>query len=745
MAIATSQSGEDPAKLLVNSNEMLFAVGGMSCGGCANRLQRTLDAAEGIRSAEVNFATERARVTIDPGQHDTTSVGRLVTDAGFSANFGDNLAESSGQTGSVALDTESVMLALSMMATVPFLAQMIGGRIGLAFDVPVVLEAALAGFVQIFIGQRFYRGAWAALRQGAANMEALVALGTTAAFAYSLYSWLALSGAGGVYFEASAIIITFVLLGKWLEARGKRLASSAVRELMSLRPNTALLVAEDGEREVPLDALTVGDLVRVRPGGVMPVDGTIVDGMAELDNAHVTGESLPQTVAAGDAVLQGAINISGLVTMRVDAENAQSTVAMIAFLTERAQAGKAPVERLVDRISAVFVPVVLAAAVATFVGWMLVGGSLETAMLSAVAVLVIACPCALGLATPAAITAGLGRAARSGILIRDIDALERAAGVRVVVFDKTGTLTEGRPGLRDCISHLEDLDTEAVLTLAASAQQGSEHPLAVGLRTEAETRGLSLSWPEGFASVTGKGVTATVGGHHLIIGRADFLDAQGIARATGGTLPQPGQTPVEMAVDGRHAASFLFQDTVRAGTASAISELRERGVRTVMLSGDASSTAEAVASDLGLDEARGDLLSADKLEQLDRLRARFGPVAMVGDGINDAPALAAADLGVAMGGGSKAAMETAGATLMRPDPRLVAGLLGLSAATMRTVRQNLFWAFIFNVTGIPLAALGFLRPEIAAGAMAASSLFVVGNALLLSRWKARGIELGAKR
>jgi Cu+-exporting ATPase len=602
------------------------------------------------------------------------------------------------------------------------------------------IELLLATPVQFVCGARFYRGAWKALRAKSGNMDLLVALGTTAAYLYSYYlmATLGQESAGRLYFEASAVVITLVMLGKFLEARAKRGTTAAIRQLMELRPQTARLRRADGsEQEVPVGDVLRGDRVIVRPGERIPVDGTVITGSSEIDESLITGESLPVEKAAGATVTGGAINGTGLLEVEATAVGEDSTLSKIIRMVENAQAGKAPVQRLVDRISAVFVPIVVGIAVVTFAGWLLYDGNFEHAFVAAVSVLVIACPCALGLATPTAIMTGTGAAARSGILIKDVASLERAHRIDAVIFDKTGTLTEGRP--RVVSVHAVNGTEDDVLRHAASVQQGSEHPLARAVLDVAAERGLQLAPLAEFRSFTGLGVAGRAGNSEIAIGNRRFMSERGVdvsaESGRAGEWERRARTSVFVAVDGAVAGVLGISDPLREQSRAAIRSLADMGVRTLLLSGDAAGVAAEIGRQAGVSDARGELRPEEKARVVAELSAQGHAVGMVGDGINDAPALAAADVGIAMGTGTDIAMETAGITLMRADPRLVAAAIAASRATFRKIRQNLFWAFIYNVIGIPLAALGMLSPALAGAAMAMSSVSVVTNSLLLRRWK----------
>ena len=594
--------------------------------------------------------------------------------------------------------------------------------------------------MQFWLGARFYRAGWRALKAGTGNMDLLVALGTSAGYGLSAYLLLARGGAGVLYFEASAVVITLVLLGKWLEARAKRRTTEAIQALNALRPETARLRRDDGDVDVPVERVRVGDLVVVRPGERVAVDGIVLEGASQIDESLITGESLPVAKHEGDRVTGGSVNAEGLLVVRTTAVGAESTLARIVRLVESAQARKAPIQRLVDRVSAVFVPVVIGMALVTVLGWGLATGNWEAAILNAVAVLLIACPCGLGLATPTAIMVGTGVAARHGILIKDAEALEIAHSVRVVAFDKTGTLSEGKPELVAILA--SDADAGPVLAASAAIQAGSEHPLARAVTSAAERAGLSIGSASQVRAVPGRGVAALVDGRELRLGSTRFMTELNVdldaftARAD--ELQSQGRTVSWLAdVTGRPRLLGLlaFGDTLKASATRAVQRLHAQGVRTALITGDNRGSAQAVGAPLGIDEIHAEVLPEDKASIVGRLKAGGARVAMVGDGINDAPALAAADLGLAMSTGTDVAMHAAGITLMRGDPALVADALDISRRTYAKIRQNLFWAFSYNLVGIPLAALGLLSPVIAGAAMAFSSVSVVTNALTLRRWR----------
>jgi len=712
-----------------------LAISGMTCTACAARIEKALSHTPGVASASVNFALEQADVTFDPAKASVGSLIAAVEDVGYGAVPKLDMANSAEDPG--AAKRETWALAISALLTLPLVGQMIGHLAGSGFHFNPWIEVALTVPVQFFIGARFYVSAWRAVKNGAANMDVLVVLGTTAAFAYSFYLVVTAGhGAmGRLYFEASAVVITLVLLGKGLETRAKRATSKALRALMELRPETARVLRDGIERDVPVSEVARGDIVIVKPGGRIPVDGEVDGGCSENDESLITGESLPVTKTVGAFVIGGAINGTGFLHIRATTVGADSTLSKIIQLVAAAQAGKAPVQKLVDRVSAVFVPVVVGIAVLTFAGWMVRGHAFEPALLAAVSVLVIACPCALGLATPTALIAGTGAAARAGILFSDVAALDHARRVDTVIFDKTGTLTEGKPKVVAVETFAGD--EKAMIETAASLQAGSEHPLAKAVLDYAGT--FQLQTVTDFRAVSGKGVTGKVGGESVAIGNAAFLAEQGVALngavAKCAAYEGQGKTAVLVARGGKVVGLIAITDTARHESREAIEILKAGHVASVMLSGDAQGVAGAIGKELGLTESRGGMKPEDKAAEIATRRKQGHVVAMVGDGINDAPALAAADVGIAMGTGTDVAMATAGVTLMRPDLRLVPEALNVSRLTWRKIRQNLFWAFIYNVVGIPLAALGLLSPIIAGAAMAASSVSVVTNSLLLTRWK----------
>ncbi|QBQ39349.1 cadmium-translocating P-type ATPase [Pseudoduganella plicata] len=718
----------------------------MSCASCSGRVEKALAALPGVTSASVNLATETARVET-AGPVDVALLVAAVERAGYEAHVPpvDLTAqpETTAPPPAAPLawlrgENAGLPVLLSAALSLPLILPMLLPSLPHGV-LPAWLQWLLATPVQFLFGARFYRAGWKALRARAGNMDLLVALGTSAAYGLSLYLLLTREAAH-LYFEASSVVITLVLLGKWLEARAKRQTASAIRALQALRPESARVRRGSIETDVPIAAVRLDDVVVVRPGERVAVDGIVVEGQSQVDEALITGESLPVARHPGDTVTGGAINGDGLLLVRTTAIGAESTLARIIRLVEDAQAAKAPVQHLVDKVSAAFVPVVIVLAALTFVGWLLAGAGGETAIVNAVAVLVIACPCALGLATPAAIMAGTGVAARHGILIKDAQALELAHGITTVVFDKTGTLTQGRPVLT-VLQAPADGDETRLLALAAAIQRGSEHALARAVVDAAETSGADRLAAQAVTALPGRGLAAIVEGHELLLGSSRLLRERGIdldgLADVATRLEASGHTISWLADAGTGTLLGLlaFTDPPKAGAAAAVARLQARGIDTVMLTGDNAGSAAAVARAVGIGSVQANLLPADKTAAIDALRGAGRRVAMVGDGINDAPALAAADVGIAMSTGTDVAMHAAGITLMRGDPVLVADAIDISRRTFRKIRQNLFWAFIYNLAGIPLAAFGLLNPVVAGGAMALSSVSVIGNALLLRRWK----------
>ena len=743
----------------VKHRELVLPITGMTCANCVATVERALRKTDGVTEVSVNYATERATVHIDSPTLGVDELAAAVERVGYGvvqaeeADLEDAEAE--------ARRTELVKQTRLFWSGVAFAGPLFA--LSMARDFSLLgawahaswvnwLMFALAAPVQFYVGWDYYVGSWKSLRNGSANMDVLVALGSSVAFAYSVVVAFALSvGSVGlgehVYFETAALIITLIKLGKLLEVRAKGETGEAIRELMSLRPDAARVVRGDQELEIPLDQVDVGDVVVVRPGERIPVDGVLLDGRSSVDESMLTGESMPVDKEPGAEVIGATMNRSGSFRFRATKVGSQTALAQVIRLVREAQGSKAPIQRLADRVASIFVPVVIVLAVATFlVWWLLVGAGAADAMIRLVAVLVIACPCALGLATPTAVMVGTGRGARLGILFCSSEALERAKQVRVVVLDKTGTITRGEPVVRGVTAI--DGDEATLLRVAASAELRSEHPLAEAVLDEARRRELTISEPEQFEARAGRGVTATVDGLGILVGTRAFLEEQGVETSSladaAAHVESDAQTPLWVATERSVLGLIAVADALKEGSREAVRELQDAGLRVVMLTGDREATARAIAAEVGITDVRAELLPEHKVAAIRELQEDF-VVAMVGDGINDAPALAQADVGIAIGTGTDVAMETANVTLMRGDLRSVPVAFALSRATMRTIKQNLFWAFFYNVVLIPVAAgalyslaflpmmLRALHPILAAFAMAFSSVSVVGNSLRLRR------------
>lgn len=718
---------------------------GMTCAACSARVEKVLSRTAGVRRAEVNLALERASVETDDAVAPLALVA-AVEKAGYGARL-----RASDEAGRRAADERRdeerrqeerdtllrfvVSAALSIPLVIGTLPMMLGT--GHAWIGPWT-QALLATGVMLVSGTRFLREAFAAVRGGGANMAVLVSLGTSVAYVYSLALVIGGDAHAHLYFEAAAVVLTLIMLGKYLEARARRGTSAALAALHRLQPREAELVGADGAtRTVPAEALKPGDRVLVRPGGRMPCDGTVAKGHSAVDESLVTGESLPVDKEPGDAVITGTVNGEAALEVEVSAVGADTRLARMARLVEEAQTGQAPIQRLVDRISAVFVPVILVVAAVTFLVWWLVVGDATGGMVAAVAVLVIACPCALGLATPTALVAGTGAAAKAGILIRDIETLERAEDVGAVAFDKTGTLTVGKP---EVVAAQGD---DATLALAAAVEAHSEHPLARALVEKATAAGAPLPAAADVRAVRGKGLSGAVDGRQVAVGNRRLTEEAGVGAAEiDAMLARLGEagTVAFILIDGRLSGAVRFADTARPEAAEAVAELKRRGLSPVMLTGDNEAAAAAIGGALGIADIRAGLLPEEKVEAVRTLAAELGGkgVAFVGDGLNDGPALAAARLGIAMSSGADVAREAAAITLMRTDLRLVPAALDIARRTRHTIAHNLGWAFVYNVIGIPLAAFGVLSPAFAGAAMAFSSVSVVTNSALLARWKPSG-------
>ncbi len=716
-----------------------LAIEGMTCASCVARVEKALSAVPGVVSAQVNLASEGAEVVRLAGAASDAALVEAVEAAGYGARPRVPAAAQPGEAAKARRARRELWAVLAAgLLSLPLVVTMVPALWGQHVMLPGWLQFALATPVQFGLGFRFYRAAWKAVKARSGNMDLLVALGTTAG--WGLSTWLLATTPAGVtphlYFEASAVIVAFVLLGKWLEGRAKRQTTQAIAALAALQPARARVRRGGQEREVAIEEVKVGEQLVVRAGERVPLDGRILEGRAALDLSLLTGESLPVEKTVGDTLPGGAIDRDGLIVVEVTAVGAETLLQRILRLVESAQASKPPVQALVDRVAAVFVPVVLGIAAVTLAAWLLSGADFEAALLHAVAVLVIACPCALGLATPTALMVGTGVGARNGILFKDAAALEEARRATLVAFDKTGTLTEGRPEVSDLVP-LAAMGEEALLRDAAALQAGSAHPLAEALRRRA--KGMTLPKAAAFRDLPGRGVEAELEGRRLWLGNARLATEAGLAWPDEAKrLAGEGKSVsllIELAEPARALGLVAFGDRAKPGSADAVAGLGAAGIETVLISGDSRGAAEALGHALGIGRVEAEVLPADKAATVERLKGAGRVVVMVGDGVNDAPALAAADVGIAMGGGSAVAMETAGVTLMSGDPRRVRDAIDLSRATWAKIRGNLAWAFLYNVIGIPLAAVGLLTPVLAGAAMALSSVSVVGNALLLRRWR----------
>ncbi|KAF1083896.1 Copper-exporting P-type ATPase A [Sporotomaculum syntrophicum] len=720
-------------------------ISGMSCAACSARVERALSGLDGVLKANVNLAMERGTVEYNPAQLSLAEIKRTVADAGYRAE--EVVGGLGGDREKLERQRETrrqmILLVMSAVLSLPMLTMMFGEWFNIALPHILhdkVFQFALATPVQFIAGYQFYLGAYKALRHGSANMDVLVAMGTSAAYFYSVGTTFFFPG--DVYYETSAIIITLILLGRLLESAAKGRTSEAIKKLMGLAARTARVVRDGQEIDIPVEDVQVGDVVLVRPGEKLPVDGVILEGISSVDESMLTGESIPVDKHAGDEVIGGTINKHGLLKFTATRVGSDTALAQIIKIVEEAQGSKAPIQRMADIISAYFVPVVVGIATATFLIWYFIidPGNLARALVSFTAVLVIACPCALGLATPTSIMVGTGRGAEHGILIKGGEYLEKAHAINTVVLDKTGTITRGEPSLTDVMAVPGVVDQHELLQLVASAERASEHPLGAAVVQGAKERDLALMEATSFTAIPGYGISAGVNGRALLIGTRRLMAEHNIATGaldkTVDELEMSGKTAMLVAVDGQAAGVVAVADTVKEGSAEAIQVLQAMGVDTMMITGDNRRTAEAIARQVGIapDHVLAEVLPGDKAREVSKLIEQGRVVGMVGDGINDAPALATADVGFAIGTGTDVAMEAADITLMRGDLRGVAASISLSRGTMRNIKQNLFWALVYNSLGIPVAAAGFLSPVLAGAAMAFSSVSVVTNALRLKRF-----------
>ena len=737
---------------------------GMTCTNCSNTIQRQLNKVEGVQEATVNFASEKASVTYVPDLVGRDDLVAVVRRAGFDVietAVGEDAADAEAAARDADIRHQWKRLTVGVLFTLPLFLLSMARDFGLlgAWSAETWVNwffFALATPVQFYVGRDYYVGAYKSLRNGSANMDVLVAMGSSVAYFYSMAVLIALTAGSSalgmhVYFETSAMIITLIVIGKLLEARAKGHTSEAIKKLIGMQARTARIVRNGEQVDIPIEEVVAGDTVIVRPGEKIPVDGLVIEGHSSVDESMITGESLPVSKNHGDEAIGATINKQGLLKIQATRVGKESALAQIIKLVEQAQGSKAPIQRVVDQVSAYFVPAVILLALGTFAIWMVMGAGFVPALIRLVAVLVIACPCAMGLATPTSIMVGVGKGAEKGILFKNSAALEQAHRITAVVLDKTGTITRGQPEVTDVIVATQDHPESYFLALAASAERGSEHPLGESIIRSATTQGLPLSDPQGFESIAGHGIKATVAGHHVMVGNRRLMEREQVAlnglETRADELQQQAKTAMWLAVDRQASAIIGVADTIKEGSKEALQAMHEQGLIVVMMTGDNQATAQAIAGQVGIDRVFAEVLPGEKADYVAKLQQEGYKVVMVGDGINDAPALAQADVGMAIGTGTDVAMETADVTLMRGDLRSVPQAIKLSKATMRNIKENLAWAFGYNIALIPIAAgvlapfawapdfLRQLSPILAAGAMAFSSISVVGNALRLRRLK----------
>lgn len=717
-----------------------LTISGMSCASCVGRVEKALKSNPAVKEASVNLATEKASVTYDAQKIKASDLVGLIETAGYKASLERDESSTKEEKKSELL-REKALIIVSGLLTFPLVLPMLLSPIGIEFSVSPLVQWILATPIQFYIGARFYRGAWGAIKARSGNMDLLVALGTSAAYFLSLYLIFKhglSSPHQHLYFESSAVVITLVLLGKFFEARAKHETTKAIDALRKLKPDVARVKTSDGDKEISIAKLKLKDVVIILPGERIPVDGIILRGSTHVDESLITGESLPVPRKEKDKVIGGAINADGRIEVEVSALGNETMLSRIIRMIEDAQAKKAPVQRLVDKISSYFVPTVIVIALFTILIHGLLSGDWENAIITGVAVLVIACPCALGLATPTSIMVGTGVAAKAGILIKDAEALEITHSLTLIAFDKTGTLTEGRPELVDLKSF--EVSEDEALQILAALQSGSEHPLAKATLRRAKASGINPNSADNLRALPGRGIEGEIKGKKYILGSKRLIQENSLddslMRSTILDLENQGET-VSLLIENSMGiiAVIGFRDVIKESAKKAISGLKDQGVKTVMITGDNKGSANQVARELGIDQYFAEVLPEDKSKIIQDLRDKGEIVGMVGDGINDAPALALAHVGMAMSTGTDVAMHSAGITLMHGDPLLIADAISVSRRTYSKIKQNLFWAFIYNVIGIPLAAIGLLSPIIAGAAMAMSSVSVVTNSLLLRSWK----------
>jgi len=712
-------------------------VEGMTCAACSARIEKVLNRLDGVTKATVNLSTNKAVVEFPSGIIEDETLVKAIEKAGYKAEIEvERDLDREKELREKEIKSLKTSFIISAILSVPLFSAMFFHMAGLHTILSNGwFQLALATPVQFIIGYRFYRGAYNSLRGGGANMDVLVSMGTSAAYFYSVYNLI--KGVHEYYFEASAVVITLVLLGKTFEAIAKGKTSEAIKKLMGLQPKTAKVIRDGKEVDIPIEKVEIGDIIVVRPGERIPVDGIIVEGNSAVDESMITGESIPVDKSKGDEVIGATINKYGTFKFEATKVGKDTVLSQIIKLVEDAQGSKAPVQRLADKISGIFVPVVVAIAVVTLLAFTLIKGDFNTGLINAVAVLVIACPCALGLATPTAIMVGTGKGAEKGILIKSGEHLERAHKIDTIIFDKTGTITKGEPEVTDILS-FEGIDGEEVLRVAASVEKVSEHPLGQAIVKKGEEESLELKEPEEFVSIPGKGIQATLEGKRVLIGNRKLMQDNGISIEAGEDdllrLEEEGKTAMLIAIDGNLRGIIAVADKIKETSKDAIEKLKSMGLEVYMITGDNERTARAIAKEVGITNVLAEVLPENKAEVVEKIKSEGKKVGMVGDGINDAPALAAADVGFAIGTGTDVAIEAADITLMRGDLQGVVTAIRLSHRTMRTIKQNLFWAFFYNSIGIPFAALGLLNPMIAGAAMAFSSVSVVTNSLRLRKF-----------